>query len=199
MCRTELVVDRTETDDESLIGEECHIVARENGGPRGDPSFPKEKRDKYANLILLCATHHKVVDDQVGAYTVAVLHDTKSKHEEWVRSTLAGYDPKRQHDDECYADIVEDFGNRVLLNEWRGWSYSVLSHGQPVLSKRVDDALRETRDWILSRVWPGRYPDIESAFTNFRLVLQDFQNTFHKHSEEAPEVYYTKKFSVMSG
>ncbi len=35
-CRKELVVDATETDDESLVGEECHIVAREEGGAKRD-------------------------------------------------------------------------------------------------------------------------------------------------------------------
>jgi hypothetical protein len=44
----------TPEDDESIVGEECHIVARASGGPRNDPNFPKEKLDQYDNLILLC-------------------------------------------------------------------------------------------------------------------------------------------------
>jgi hypothetical protein len=32
-CRRELVMDASETDDESLVGEECHIIAREQNGP----------------------------------------------------------------------------------------------------------------------------------------------------------------------
>jgi hypothetical protein len=188
------VIDRTETDDESLIGEECHIVARQDDGPRGDPNFPEEKRDRYANLVLLCATHHKMVDDQPGTYTPDALRELKSTHESWVKESLTTYDPKKQRDDECYADIVEEFSGRVRLDEWRDWTYSILTHGQPQLSKTMDESLRDTRDWILSRVWPGRYEEIEAALTNFRLVLQDFQNTFHDNSEETPNGFITKKF-----
>jgi hypothetical protein len=35
-CRQELVADGTGTDDESLIGDECHIVAKCQNGPEAD-------------------------------------------------------------------------------------------------------------------------------------------------------------------
>jgi hypothetical protein len=65
-CRRELVMDATETDDESIIGEECHIFARGKNGPRGNSTLTEEQRDKYSNLILLCSVHHKLIDDQPG-------------------------------------------------------------------------------------------------------------------------------------
>ena len=37
-CRLPLVSDPTETDDESLIGEVCHIVGQSAAGPRGGGS-----------------------------------------------------------------------------------------------------------------------------------------------------------------
>lgn len=97
-CRIELVMDATETDDESLIGEECHIVARSPDGPRGDASFPKDKINKYENLILMCRVHHKIIDDQAGTYTVSFLNQLKSKHEQWVRESLEGFDPQKQRE-----------------------------------------------------------------------------------------------------
>lgn len=63
-CRNELIVDETETDNESIIGDEAHIIARSNDGPRGESEMSSEDRDKYDNLILLCRIHHKVIDDQ---------------------------------------------------------------------------------------------------------------------------------------
>jgi hypothetical protein len=42
----------------------------------------------------------------------------------------------------------------------------------------------EVRRWLLGRVWPGTYPMLERAFANFRMVLQDFQNTFRRHAEK---------------
>jgi predicted restriction endonuclease len=63
-CRHELVIDATTADDESVIGEECHILSRKGQGPRYDSSYPSEQLDEAENLILLCRIHHKMVDDQ---------------------------------------------------------------------------------------------------------------------------------------
>lgn len=87
-CKCELIMGSTPEDDESVVGEECHIVARESGGPRNDPNFPKEKLDQYDNLILLCRVHHKMVDDQENTYSVEHLRRIKKEHEQWVRETL---------------------------------------------------------------------------------------------------------------
>ncbi len=192
-CRIELVMDASETDDESLIGEECHIVARSPDGPRGDVSFPKERIDKYDNLILLCRVHHKLIDDQPATYTVEKLKQIKSMHEKWVKESLGSFDPAKQRDDEIYASYVEKWIELSHLNEWQNWSLWLLSHGQPKLPKYIDKDLYRLREWLFSRIWPNRYPELEDAFENFRRVLQDFQNVFHEYSEEAPELYYTKK------
>ncbi len=86
--RHELVVDATPGDDESVIGEECHIVSRAGSGPRFNPSVPESDLDDSANLTLLCRVHHKMVDDQHETYTVEVLRSLKANHEKWVSSTL---------------------------------------------------------------------------------------------------------------
>lgn len=57
-CKKELVMDISETDDISVVGEEAHIVAREAEGPRGNSPLTPEQRDKYDNLILMCSIHH---------------------------------------------------------------------------------------------------------------------------------------------
>ncbi len=66
---------------------ECHIVARSRGGPRSEALSDKEV-DDYKNLILLCPTHHKLIDDQSNEYTVDALRAIKQRHEEWVDETL---------------------------------------------------------------------------------------------------------------
>jgi len=90
LCRHELVIDSTVADDESVVGDECHIVSGKAQGPRHDPAFPAERLDEPDNLVLLCRIHHKMVDDQCEAYTVEVLQKLKVNHEKWVSSTLAG-------------------------------------------------------------------------------------------------------------
>ena len=89
ICKHELVIGATDEDDESLVGEECHILSSRPNGPRHDPSNPKEKLDLYENLILLCRIHHKMVDDQEETYTTDILRQMKSNHEVWVSERLA--------------------------------------------------------------------------------------------------------------
>src|SRR5687767_15113789 len=105
MCRLELVMDASETDDESLVGEACHIVASSPDGPRGVSQLTQEQRDKFANLVLLCNVHHKLVDDQPNAYSVERLIEVKAEHEQWVRTQL-NFDSLKQRDDEIYAGFL---------------------------------------------------------------------------------------------
>jgi hypothetical protein len=88
ICRCKLTKDpRHDADREAVLGAECHIIARGKGGPRSDAIKPREL-DDYRNLILLCPTHHKEVDDQPNEYTIETLQEIKRKHEEWVDETL---------------------------------------------------------------------------------------------------------------
>jgi hypothetical protein len=66
----------------TLIGRVCHICADNPGGKRYDPNQTAAERQGFANLILLCANHHIVVDDDDVRYTVPVLHETKRRHEQ---------------------------------------------------------------------------------------------------------------------
>jgi hypothetical protein len=45
--------------------------------------------DEYENLILLCKTHHKLVDDQPVKFDVTNLKRMKAKHEAWVQLSLS--------------------------------------------------------------------------------------------------------------
>lgn len=88
-CRRELVVEATPTDDESLVGDLCHIVARSPDGPRGQSCMTFEERDRAENLILLCKIHHKCIDDQFLYYTAPRVLEIKRQHESWVRTALS--------------------------------------------------------------------------------------------------------------
>lgn len=93
ICKHELVVNATASDDESVVGDECHIVSSRPNGPRHDPSCPCEKLDAYDNLILLCRVHHKMVDDQDDTYSVDILRQMRANHEVWVSQKLADTPP----------------------------------------------------------------------------------------------------------
>lgn len=88
MCRHTLVFESTQSDSESIIGEECHIISGANNGPRSNPDFPRDKINDVSNLILLCRIHHKQIDDQVETYTSELLRTIKNNHESWVEEKL---------------------------------------------------------------------------------------------------------------
>lgn len=73
-----------------VIGEEAHIVAEADRGPRADPSMPKTERNSYPNMILLCMPHHTFVDSENGAhFSVEQLHKMKADHEARVGQRLS--------------------------------------------------------------------------------------------------------------
>jgi len=195
-CRRTLVEDETETDDASIVGDEAHIVAREPDGPRGDSSLTPEERDKYDNLILMCKIHHKQIDDQPEKYTVELLHQIKQEHLDWVDKNLTP-DADKQKDDEIYASYVDHWSILADIENWKNWTSEIFSAGQPSISVAQFNKLRELNQYILSRVWPGRYEKIEFAYKNFRLVLNDFINVFNKYKQKiGPDddpVYWTEK------
>jgi HNH endonuclease len=86
-CRKELFL-AVPKDNDAIVGDECHIHARQEGGPRRNLSMSIDELDDYENLILLCKVHHKMVDDQPNSYSVNALKNLKKKHEKWVQKTL---------------------------------------------------------------------------------------------------------------
>jgi len=117
ICRNELLVDATETDDESVVGDECHVVSGRSQGPRYDSSFPSDQLDSHTNLILLCRVHHKMVDDQSETYTADLLHQIKGNHERWVSSTLGSrgeLPPVRLHRPEASILLRLSSGREIL-------------------------------------------------------------------------------------
>lgn len=70
-----------------VLGEEAHIMSEENG-PRFRP-MPTNEVDTYANLILLCPSDHKIVDEQVTYYTEERLQSLKREHEQWVKEKIS--------------------------------------------------------------------------------------------------------------
>jgi len=87
-CHGELVIEKkTEGDRSSVIGEMAHIKGEKPTAPRHGVNMIDKERNCYENLILLCAIHHKEIDDQLNTYTVEKLHEMKEKHEKWVRDS----------------------------------------------------------------------------------------------------------------
>jgi hypothetical protein len=73
-------------DEATVIGEMAHMIAQSESGPRG---ISGGGDDSYENLILLCPTHHKVIDKApAGTFPVATLQDWKNNHERAVATSF---------------------------------------------------------------------------------------------------------------
>lgn len=68
----------------------AHIVADEPCGPRGDAIRSKLLAQNLSNLMLLCDTHHRLVDkDNVAGYPEATLLEMKKEHEDRIERVTA--------------------------------------------------------------------------------------------------------------
>lgn len=103
----------------TVIGEMAHVIAKSGNGPRG---IPGGGSDDYENLILLCPTHHRMVDKApAGTFSVDELHNWKNKHEVWVRHSLG--DDTNITFDEALEEV-----NTLLDDNYEVWKeYGPLS------------------------------------------------------------------------
>ena len=80
-CPVICVQPANDNDLSTTIGQIAHIEAHSDNGPRANPDLPQQDRDLYDNLILLCPTHHVLVDNQANTYTVEMLRTWKTAQE----------------------------------------------------------------------------------------------------------------------
>ena len=88
VCRTSLVAEATATDRQVVLGKRGHIYAHSPGGSRPDATKSPDFLRSYDNLILVCGTHHDLIDGQSSTYTADELLRIKREHEAWVYSRL---------------------------------------------------------------------------------------------------------------
>lgn len=86
-CHQMLVLDST------LIGEVCHIESNKPNGPRYNINQSEVERNGIENLLILCPTHHALIDSNVVTYTVEVLK--KMKHEYENKHRKDPYKPRK--------------------------------------------------------------------------------------------------------
>jgi len=63
----------------------AHIISDSPNGARGEPSFSKEMSKDFDNLMLLCDTHHRLIDrEKVEEHPVELLKAYKKEHEDRI-------------------------------------------------------------------------------------------------------------------
>ena len=64
-----------------ILGEMCHIKAKNAGGKRYDIAQTNQERDAFENLVMMCPVHHTVIDADEISYTVERLREIKANQE----------------------------------------------------------------------------------------------------------------------
>jgi hypothetical protein len=177
----------------SLVGEVAHIVAETQGGPRGNSALALEERNSVENGILMCAEHHKLIDDHPGRFPVEWLLELKRRHEAEYRLS-SEFDQALLFDRAKYAEYIDQWVARGHVEDWPVWTSWLPSGDWPRLSIQVCEDLGALADWLFGRIWPGRYPDVESSLSNFQRVLRDLLSVFLEHAEKQGNQWQTIKF-----
>ena len=108
-CPVICVEPANDNDLSARVGRIAHIEGNSDRGPRANPNLSQQERNLYANLILLCATHHALVDAQANTYTVEMLRTWKTAQEARYSDFLAQAMP-----DITFAELVAI--TNVLVN-----------------------------------------------------------------------------------
>jgi hypothetical protein len=140
-----------------VVGENCHIVAENVDGPRGHYPVPEADRNRYPNLILLCNIHHKIVDTDVTSWSVERLHQVKSDHENWIKTT---FEQSRNSDVILYKHLVEVASEKLMLKAWNVISDHAVRHLAYI---KWIDGIYEFNAAVQHALWPRTQVALEDS------------------------------------
>jgi hypothetical protein len=177
-----------------VLGEHAHIVAEDPGGPRGASVLTAGERNSYSNLILLCPTHHTLVDKNDTDYPVEKLHQIKSEHELWVEATLSQrQDAQVVADELVLTDLVDSAVLLCRLEDWEIWT-SWAASTDPEWPKALTESVAEFRRKVMRAVWPSRFPELRIALIHFSRTLDVAAAHFKKHAAPHEDYLLADRF-----
>ncbi len=118
-CDKELVISKNYKN--TVVGFECHIIGKKLNSPRYIKDY--QKLDSYDNVILLCGTHHKLIDDKKNEkiYTVEILRKMKKEHEKSISNRIEQriikY-PTELHKFFQFQELIYSRNFRKIFNQW---------------------------------------------------------------------------------
>jgi hypothetical protein len=199
VCKIKLSEDKKTSNEAFPFGEQAHVVAEEEGGPRGKSILTLEQRNSYSNLILLCPTCHTKIDKVPGEFPVELLHQVKSQHELWFeKSRTSAADRVKQANEYIYAEIVDAAARLCMFDEWESWTGSAISTS-PRWHRTWTENVQEFRRRVIRAVWPGTIPELERALKTLSVNLTMALQTFEKHCESQDEWLREVRFYRSSG
>lgn len=90
-CKNPVIVQNTEESDTLVLSQICHIYALNEDGPRGREGLTEKELNAPENLVLLCPTHHVIIDGQHETYPADMLKEWKRNHEVEMQRRLSAH------------------------------------------------------------------------------------------------------------
>lgn len=195
-CRRKLTEDPTAATDALPLGEHAHIVAESLDGPRGRSVLDDAARAGYTNRILLCPTHHTLIDKAPNDYPVESLHIIKREHELWVEQQLGAHDEKTRVAHEVYASLIDAAVEACDFQNWNEWASRVIG-SLPTWRDDAASTVYRFRQRIIGAAWPGTNPELERALQTLSICMnaaaQRFLAETETRGDERVEVKYYKQ------
>lgn len=181
------------------LGEQAHIVAESKNGPRGNSILSLAERNSYANIILLCPTHHTIIDKDISSWPVEKLHLKKSNHELWVQNTLSeSADPRLLAEQITVTHVIDSAVELCELEHWKSWTRSTLGPF-PFWPVDMPSKIYEFSQIVYAAIWPARFDDLRRSMQTFSTTLHDAAETFMRHSKISRTMYVTDPFYKSGG
>jgi hypothetical protein len=182
-CRIELSQDATAAPKSFTLGEQAHIVGEKESAARGKSTLTLDERNSYFNLILLCPTHHTMIDSNESDFPVERLHLMKDTHELWVQESLArSVDARKLAQDSVYSSLIDVAQLACPLETWSEWIYPALMT-PPSWHKDSPAKARYFREKVFGAVWPGTIPELERALKTLSIAMSEMMDVFRQHAE----------------
>ena len=189
ICKIELSPESS-SDRPLVIGEMAHIVGRkadEDKSPRSNSPLSEKDREKYANMILLCRNHHKIIDDDPASYPIEILHQIKTEHELWVQDKLADvFDIHKDAADVVYTTLIDAAVSHLNLSLWSSWASVAGSSSSHQWPEEMEESIVLFERKVRAAIWPSgenRIKSLETSIKNLANVSIDALKILCQHCE----------------
>ena len=150
-----------DTDQDIVVGEVCHIRGKNPDGPRYDPNMDTEEVHHFANLILLCPTHHTYIDKNVEEYPPETIEQWKATNE-----------PVREKTVDIPDETLEELANT----------------GHAFAKKEFEDAMEAIREDNYSAaalfVHNAKRDILDYGTVEYGHILERFDEYYEEYMEE---------------
>lgn len=128
-CPTPVIFQSSEGSEPHVTGQICHIFPASSSGPRAGSGLARTGINNHSNLIILCPTHHDIVDRATDIFTEEVLKSWKDSQR---ASTLRHAESSQNIDISRLPSTGGDLLGRTpevarLDEAWRDRKFRILS------------------------------------------------------------------------